>query len=287
VTMPRISPPTITASAIWAYGTRTLTGLTGTPRIDLTGADEALTPSRIWAAPTRELTQAQFPFWSAIITQAQQDVSVPAGAPSIAYVDITPAAGETWLLFINAVMTGRGHDQFVDYWDFDGAARRRHTSEHQAAGYTQKYMQVAACAKVLTDSLYGSVRLGNYDPGAAHPGNVGYSGFKLSQPLVTLKPLNDPPEWLRKPSSKAIPAELEALEKYICDAFEDGEYKQVLMLEHDTPLATDEKGNIVARQTTLVPTKWFATNLAAIKADPEKTGYKKYLDKWADEGISL
>ena len=58
------------ASAVWAHSTRTLTGLTGQPRIDLVGADEpvytrldvavstrsTLTASEVWGHATRTLT---------------------------------------------------------------------------------------------------------------------------------------------------------------------------------------------------------------------------------------
>ena len=46
---PRTRPPEIDVAAIWAYGNRTLTGLTGSPRMDLMGEDatfEAGTASR-------------------------------------------------------------------------------------------------------------------------------------------------------------------------------------------------------------------------------------------------
>ena len=36
---PRTRPPEIDVATIWAYGNRTLTGLTGTPRMDLMGED--------------------------------------------------------------------------------------------------------------------------------------------------------------------------------------------------------------------------------------------------------
>jgi len=40
--MVKIGVPAPSAAEIWAYGTRTLTGFTGTPRSDLVGADEAI-----------------------------------------------------------------------------------------------------------------------------------------------------------------------------------------------------------------------------------------------------
>jgi len=63
---PRVATP----AEVWAYGTRTLTGFTGTPRSDLVGADEAMytrldvavstrsshAAADIWAVTTRTLT---------------------------------------------------------------------------------------------------------------------------------------------------------------------------------------------------------------------------------------
>jgi len=287
VTMPRISPPTITASAIWAYGTRTLTGLTGTPRIDLTGADEALTPSRIWAAPTRELTQAQFPFWSALLTQSTWDINVAAG--SSADVQIRPPAGETWFLFIEA-----GWDAMADtatgYLDYDGVTMRWHSRYAESTGTTLTTSRALQHGKVLTNSLWGRVRLANRT-GSVQRAFGGYSGFKLSKPIKQLQPAEpDPPKpWMRKPSRLPIPAELEGLSRYIVDLLNltTNEYEQALLLEEDTPMLKDEKGNVVTSKTVYVLTDWFVANLAAIKADPVKTGYKPYLDKWAEEGITL
>jgi len=55
--MVKIGVPAPSAADIWAYGTRTLTGFTGTPRTDLVGSDSA-----IWAHATRELTKHKVPF---------------------------------------------------------------------------------------------------------------------------------------------------------------------------------------------------------------------------------
>jgi len=63
-------PKRFTPADIWAYGTRTLTGFTGTPRSDLVGLDEALytrldvavstrsshTAADVWGVVTRTLT---------------------------------------------------------------------------------------------------------------------------------------------------------------------------------------------------------------------------------------
>jgi len=63
-------PRPATAAEVWAYGTRTLTGITGTPRSDLVGADQAIytrldvavstrsshSAADVWGVATRELT---------------------------------------------------------------------------------------------------------------------------------------------------------------------------------------------------------------------------------------
>jgi len=285
--MPRISPPTITASAVWAYGTRTLTGITGTPRIDLTGADEALSPSRIWAAPTRELTQAQFPFWSAIIEQVQVAITVAGGTS--AYTNIQPPAGETWLIDISGDFRPRGLASLVEWFDYDGVTRRTHGGFYQDPAMTSVTTPIHSVLRVLTNSLYGSFR--HHNPSTvSHTCPFGYSGFKLSKPLARLIPLNDPtPPFRRKPSRFAIPAELEDLRGYIVDVYESQfmSYKQAIELERGTEIAKDERGNVVMTQDVYALTDEVLPILTEIKADPERSGWKKYLDKWAEEGITL
>jgi len=59
--MVKIGVPAPSAAVIWAYGTRTLTGFTGTPRSDLVGADEAIYTRLDAKITTRASTLAEPP----------------------------------------------------------------------------------------------------------------------------------------------------------------------------------------------------------------------------------
>jgi len=59
--MVKVGVPAPSAAEIWAYGTRTLTGFTGTPRSDLVGADEAIYTRLDAKITTRASTLAEPP----------------------------------------------------------------------------------------------------------------------------------------------------------------------------------------------------------------------------------
>lgn len=229
----------------------------------------------------------KFPFWSAIITQNSGSVSVPAAAWGS--VVIQPPAGETWFIFIDTAVDV-AYQYIVYISQFDGASERIHGGSVSNPSYGS--VNTVSTAKILTNTLYAKISSWNNDT-SAHYLRYGYSGFKLSQPHWSPKRLNndlDPPPWKRKTQFE-IPKtpDLSPLAKYIWDVYDHtiGDYRQAIILEEDTPLAVDERGFTVERYTAIVYVDDFIKNLAAFKADPMKTGYKKYFDKWLAEGIKI
>jgi hypothetical protein len=240
-----------------------------------------LTASDIWNYPTRDLTRTKFPFWSAIINQTQGSVTIAASTTT--YVNIQPPAGETWLVWIDTLYDYPAYQVYYD--DYDGITRRRHTGQYTGGGYgdIRPHLHVM---KILTNALYGSLEFYN-GATSAYTGYYGYSGFKLSMPLWSPKRLNDPVPAFKRPTQFPIPANVSQLAKYIVDIFVDGKYQQAIVLEEDTPLAVDEKGNVIESLSVYARVEDFIKNLTALKADPVGLGWKKYFDKWASEGITI
>jgi len=249
-----------------------------------------LTAAQVWIYATRTLTQTQFPFWSAIITQTQGSVSIPAGSSGT--IEIQPASGETWLVWLDFVIGSDDSGSYIYYKDYDGATARSHIIRITGGTYGDTYPHLGV-QKILTNTLYAQLLAYNASA-TAHTLSYGYSGFKLSKPHwrpERLNQTNDPP-WKRA-LTQALPSNIAVLEPYACEVYmEDvGDYVPVIILEEDTVLATDPiTGFPVERLTVLVEADWLSTNLTTIKNDAAATdsmGYKKYLDKWASEGITL
>ena len=257
------------------------------------GAGGGATADQIWGYSTRTLTQAKFPFWSAIITQTQGQVSI--AATSTGYVIIQPPSGETWLIYIDSVLWTAGNQSRILWTDYDGTTARWHIATMLDGGNDYEWRHLSV-AKVLTNTLYGRFEV--YNPGAgAYNFSYGYSGFKLSEPKWSPKRLNDPPAqpW-KKPTSLSLPSAIAPLQKYAVeilglDPTRPNDYAHGVILEEDTPLAVDEKtGFPVERFTAVVKADVLADFIAKFKAktaDPVATGYRKYLDKWKAEGIDF
>jgi len=245
--------------------------------------------SEVWNYPTRTLTQAKFPFWSAIIIQQAGSVSVP--ATSTATVNIQPPAGETWYIEIGFGIPLYSAVTFkARYYDFDGTTARMHVP-NEGNSYATGWLVIS---RILTNSLYAQLSIYN-GASASNPAYYGYSGFKLSKPLYSPKRNNtDPKPWKQKPSLLPIPRDIEPLSKYIVDIYDHsiGDYRQAIMLEEDTPLAQDpETGFPVERLTVYAFIDDFINNILtpykAGKLDLVKSGWKKYFDKWSLEGIKI
>ena len=248
-----------------------------------------LTTGDIWTYPQRTLTQAKFQFWSAIITQTQDSVSVAAGA-TVA-VDVQPPAGETWLLNIGAWLNAYSslNPSYTEYLAYDGTTEKSVRKWYNNTGDVTPNMSHAA---ILTNSLYARLK---FYCAYAVSGYYGYSGFKLSQPHWTPKrtlAADSDPEtvpWL-KPSEQPIPNMLKPLLKHIVDVWDgvQGKYVQAILLEKDTVLAVEPtSGFPVERMTAYIDAETFTKRYTEFKADPDSTGYRKYFKKWAEEGISI
>jgi hypothetical protein len=258
-----------------------------------------VTTAGVWGYPTRTLTQAKFPFWSAIITQTQGSVSLPDN--TVTYVDIKPPAGETWLIhvdfYVTYFATGTPTDIYVCYDDYNGTTRRRHgcVVRNRIADYGWTLHVWYSTLKVLTNSLWASLEFYSYH---LNTGYYGYSGFKLSEPHWSPVRVHNPePKLWKRPLSKPLPPEIAPLRRYAYDIlFIDTstgieEYDTAIILEENTPLAVDPNTNQpVELLTVVVRADVLANMIRKFKTgelDPVRTGYKKYLDKWMYEGIKL
>jgi len=250
-------------------------------------------PRDTWTYATRTLTQAQFPFWSALIAQTQGNVSIPAGAA--VWVDIQPPAGETWWIELGAhLLTDAHYHREADYHDYDGTTKRWHARLCYCDPALDTSAAMGGLSRVLTDSMYASIKYYSAD---AQTGRYGYSGFKLSQPLWSPQRVHNPePEPWKRPKTKRLPPAIEALDRYAFDILginpdRPEEYDLGVILEEDTPLATDpDTGFAVERLTAGVYADTLASLIAEFQAgtkDPVETGYRKYLDRWRAEGIDL
>jgi len=255
----------------------------------------------------------KFPFWSAIIEQTHGSANVP--ATSEVYIDIQPPEGETWLVWIDFYLPPASAPQLVEYDQYDGTDRLPHTMEMRNIDYT-RYISKLQVAKVLTNSLYASIRGENNDS-VAHMFVYGYSGFKLSEPLWTPKRFNNPsiPAWKRELKT-SLPSKVESLSPYSCEIYDHrlNNYVPAIILEENTPLAVDPRTNFpIERVTVITPVenllkileardnpdkrpnitvetgKYKGSNLRNLSAEEyeEATGYKRYFDKWRSEGISI
>jgi len=259
----------------------------------------------------------KFQFWSEIITQVWGEISVP--AKTWTYVDVQPPAGEVWMLEFAFTISdvALSYHHYVSYYDYDGTTRRRHTLAFYryatTAGYGLRRAHLEL-TRVITNTLYAS--LGFYHLTSA-TGRYGYSGFKLSEPLWSMNRLSDSnPAWKRKPT-KALPAEIAALEPYAVEIYNPAidDYELSIMLEEDTVLARDPATNFPVERLTIVitaedlvstirerdepelrldltievPTKYRGRKLRDLSKDEfeEYTGHKKYLERWRQEGIEI
>jgi len=242
---------------------------------------------------SRQPAVTQFPFWSGIITQTQVSVTLP--AQTISQMYIYPAADETWLLWIDLYLDTYVTGGYVRYVDSDGITVRYHTTQYTKGTYGDVIPHLGVC-KVLTSTLYGCLVF--YNPADVETyGFYGYSGFKLSKPHWSPRRVHNPePKPWKRPKTKPLPLPIKALDKYAFDLLginpdKPDEYGLGVILEEDTVLAVDPASGLpVERLTVVVEADVLADYIKKFKAgtaDPEKTGYRKYLDKWLAEGIDL
>jgi len=234
----------------------------------------------VWDDPTRTLTTTKFPFWSAIITQIEEAISI--AADTSVYVDIQPLSGEVWLVFLDAYYE-KGPAK-VTYHDYDGSTRRFQTECYVRDGTYGLYAPLlTGLCKILTNGLFASLRFRNAGSSEG-TGCYGYSGFKLSQPLwqpERVSGLQVPP--FKRPLNGRMVAFSSLRDKAYVNP--DDEIAYHLYSEDLARCPTT--GHVVERAEYHVLEKDLVANIDAFKKDPDTTGWRRIFDKLAEEGISL
>jgi hypothetical protein len=254
------------------------------------------TPYDIWNYATRTLTQAKFPFWSAIITIVSPDYfGVPTG--SFAATVIRPPSGETWLVFLCATYIDNtvagSYIMFRHCYDLRMGYPFLHCT---TGGYYGSTMPHLSTPLVIDNANYVAIYAYNADTVEQHNVYYTYSGFKLSQPFWSPKRLTDTGKPFKQPTDLPLPDPLKPLDKYKAlilgiDPARPNEYALGIILEEDTPLAIDPTtGFPVERKSAYVKADVLADLITKFKSgaiDYAKAGYEQYLRKWKKEGIDL
>jgi len=250
-----------------------------------------------FASVTTQLP-VKFPFWSAILTQSANTVSI--SGLSTYTVTIQPPSGESWLVWINAFADDTMAGTYVAYYAYNGTSATlqyasyagENASGNTAPGYSTPRIGML---ELLTSSLYGQVAIHNQETSSI-TGGYGYSGFQLSQPLWTPKRLTDPGKPFIVPTDATLPDPIQPLAKYEAlilglDPTKPNDYVLGIILERDTPLAVDPAtGQVVERGSAFVSADALANLITQFKSgqlDYVKAGYEKYLLKWKAEGIDF
>jgi len=257
------------------------------------GAGGGATADQIWSYATRTLTQAKFPFWSAIITMSRYSTGVNPG--TVYSFTIQPPAGETWIISLSSFLDTAYSGSYIKLLGYVAGSGYDIAKVHSGGSYgdVKPHLELL---HLITNENYIAINVYSADT-ASQTFAYGYTGFKLSQPLWSPKRLSDPPAqpW-KKPTTLSLPSPLAPLQKYAAeilglDPAKPNEYALGIILEEDTPLAVDEKtGFPVERLTAVVKADVLADFIAKFKAktaDPVATGYARYIKKWLVEGIDL
>jgi hypothetical protein len=257
----------------------------------------AVSAADVWSYSDRTLTQAKFPFWSAIITRTAGAVSV--ASATYTYVTIQPPAGETWWINLSGTISaGSGYYLEVGFIDNAGVMhqdRWRYPTASPGYGH-YNHFEYAQLPIIITNTAY--IRISFYqNTGSAVSAWYSYSGFKLSHPLWSPSRLYDPePKPFKLPTTLPLPDPLKPLDKHKAmilglDPEKPNEYALGIILEEDTPLAVDPAtGFPVERLSVYVKADVLADFILKFKrgeADPVQTGYAKYLKRWKSEGIDF
>jgi len=229
-----------------------------------------------------------YPFYSATIPPTGGKPSVPA-ATSLR-LDVDPPTGEKWLIYVfvdwNLV---EGNNCAVSYYDDIADTYISVTGSKTGGTYGEINPKLAPVPVYITPDL--RLELFFYNAQAtAQSCYWGYSGFKLSTPSKSFGYV-DVVRYARfKSIDLPLPLGLEALDKYKVEAYDivEGRYKLAVFLEKDVPVVIDEATKYpVVRRTVTCYVDDLLRMLGTIRADPAGTGWKKYLDMWASEGIYL
>jgi len=256
----------------------------------------AVSAADVWTYSDRTLTQAKFPFWSAIIEPTGGTVNVPSATTTS--VTIQPPPGETWLIFFSAAHCAlKGYYNIVYFSNTIGVApdMERYPTTYPDYGHYY-YFEHIVYSSILTDTKYGGICF-YQNTGSSTSGRYTYSGFKLSQPHWSPRRLDNPePKPFKLPATAPLPDPLKPLDKYKAmilglDPERRDEYVLGIILEEDTPLAVDPATNFpIERLSVYVKADVLADMIAKFKAgalDPVQAGYAKYLKRWKNEGIDF
>lgn len=241
-----------------------------------------LTAKEVWEYTERDLTRTQYPFWSEIISPTTTYQNVPAG--TTVTVSIQPPSGETWWIFLDfTIETGVQYSR-VSYFHYN-------LWDHLAFETGGTYGNVIPglhLSEIITNSLYAQLRYYNAGAGLANS-YYAYSGFKLSCPqwkpkYVTPQPLHVP--FKRPiPIDRKIPPPYDQLKKHV---FLDEKNDLSIMLEEDTVVAIDPATEFpVSRFSVYCKLETLQNQLQNFKARPVETGWKRYFDRWKEEGIKI
>ncbi|RLG70527.1 MAG: hypothetical protein DRO04_01805 [Candidatus Iainarchaeum archaeon] len=225
---------------------------------------------------------SKIPFWSEVIIQHFNQVSLSAGGTYEYYLQ--PPSGETWLIYLSAVFIDYTNNSEVVYRDYDGSSYRTHYYFRISGEYNPKY-PLLNVQKILTNSLYANVHVFNAS-GTTRYAHFGYSGFKLGTKKAEFQDI----EIIKtKPYERAtkhkIRSEFEGLEDMVRDVYFDDidNYKQVIYFYKDKPIRKDRRtGHVIERASSYIETDVLLKNLEKIKTgelDLKRTGYKEWLDK--------
>jgi len=234
----------------------------------------------------------KFPFWSAILTQSANSVSISAGATYT--VTIQPPSGESWLVWVNGFQNNSAYGSYVAFYAYNGTTATIQIASYTGGGNYGLNTPYLGVLELLTSSLYGQLAIYNANTSTSLSGGYGYSGFQLSQPLFTPKRLDDPPKPFIVPTDATLPDPIQPLAKYealILGLNGPNDYALGIILERDTPLAVDPAtGQVLERGSQFVSANTLANLITQFKSgqlDYVKAGYEKYLLKWKAEGIDF
>lgn len=261
---------------------------------DLISSRSSHSAADVWTNPTRELTQTQFPFWSAIITPTGDSITIP--ATSDIEFTIQPPANETWNILLSFCHSSRIDGSTISIADIDGAMIWYTMRSIYTGGTFGKTSPEGSMSCIMTNSRYLNIYAFNAS-GVNKFFEYSYSGFKLSKQKWSPEKVQKPEFKIqRKETTLRLPAPIALLQKYAREISglnreKPEEHTLAVILEENTPLSIDPKtGFPVERLTVFVKADILADLLTKFKsgeASPDTTGYRKYLRKWKDEGIDL
>jgi len=234
-----------------------------------------------------------------IIAPVTGTVSVPAN--TWVNVDIQPPADEVWDAMVSMFhgIPGQWY-----YWQggqlcyFDGTTEYGKLYRSIQSGSYGDATTFLSDRMYLTNAKYARIK--HFAYGGAVTGFYAYWGFKLEcskVPKSSYNPMSKPSVWRR---DKVIA--FEPLRPHGCEIFDGLRYREAIILEEDTLLRKDERGNIIERLTVYVFLDDFEALFKDIIADTtkrpmmthmrddsvkRKLGWEKYIDKWREKGIEF